>query len=146
MSMTLNDELFQGLLLALAGFLFSMALTPFYTHFAYKYKFWKKQKKIIEIMKNFTSILSEKICYLNKKIVSYTAGSTDQKLAYFIGENSLDGVFCADVSISDIAIMLNMGRASLYRAFHKLSEDGYIQKDGRKIHLQKKEALLQAYQ
>ena len=45
MSMTLNDELFQGLLLALAGFLFSMALTPFYTHFAYKYKFWKKQKQ-----------------------------------------------------------------------------------------------------
>lgn len=43
--MTLNEEIFQGLLLALAGFLISMALTPFYTHFAYKYKFWKKQKK-----------------------------------------------------------------------------------------------------
>ncbi|MBR2795445.1 phospho-N-acetylmuramoyl-pentapeptide-transferase [Candidatus Saccharibacteria bacterium] len=43
--MNLNDEMFYGLLLALAGFLFSMALTPFYTHFAYKYKFWKKQKK-----------------------------------------------------------------------------------------------------
>ena len=42
--MTLNDEVFQGLILALAGFPFSMALTPFYTHFAYKYKFWKKQK------------------------------------------------------------------------------------------------------
>ena len=43
--MTLNDEIFYGLLLALGGFLFSMVLTPFYTHFAYKYKFWKKQKK-----------------------------------------------------------------------------------------------------
>ncbi len=42
--MTISDEVFHGLLLALAGFLFSMALTPFYTHFAYKYKFWKKQK------------------------------------------------------------------------------------------------------
>ncbi|MBR0480095.1 phospho-N-acetylmuramoyl-pentapeptide-transferase [Candidatus Saccharibacteria bacterium] len=41
----MNDEIFYGLLLALAGFLFSMILTPFYTHFAYKYKFWKKQKK-----------------------------------------------------------------------------------------------------
>ncbi|MBR3322153.1 phospho-N-acetylmuramoyl-pentapeptide-transferase [Candidatus Saccharibacteria bacterium] len=40
----ISDELFHGLLLALAGFLISMALTPFYTHFAYKYKFWKKQK------------------------------------------------------------------------------------------------------
>ena len=41
---TISDEVFHGLLLALAGFLVSMALTPFYTHFAYKYKFWKKQK------------------------------------------------------------------------------------------------------
>lgn len=43
--MSINDEVFYGLLLALAGFLFSMIFTPFYTHFAYKYKFWKKQKK-----------------------------------------------------------------------------------------------------
>ncbi len=43
--MQINDEMFYGLLLALAGFLVSMALTPFYTHIAYKYKFWKKQKK-----------------------------------------------------------------------------------------------------
>ena len=44
-SMSINDEMFYGLILALACFLTSMALTPFYTHFAYKYKFWKKQKK-----------------------------------------------------------------------------------------------------
>ena len=43
--MDINEEMFYGLLLALASFLFSMVLTPFYTHFAYKYKFWKKQKK-----------------------------------------------------------------------------------------------------
>ena len=43
--MNINDEVFYGLLLAVGGFLLSMALTPFYTHFAYKYKFWKKQKK-----------------------------------------------------------------------------------------------------
>lgn len=43
--MTINDEVFYGFLLALAGFMFSMMLTPIYTHFAYKYHFWKKQKK-----------------------------------------------------------------------------------------------------
>lgn len=43
--MHIEEEMFYGLILALAGFLFSMVLTPFYTHFAYKYKFWKKQKK-----------------------------------------------------------------------------------------------------
>lgn len=41
----ISDEVFHGLLLALAGFLFSMFFTPIYTHFAYKYKFWKKQKQ-----------------------------------------------------------------------------------------------------
>ena len=45
MVMNLNDEIFYGLLLAVGCFLLSMILTPFYTHFAYKYKFWKKQKK-----------------------------------------------------------------------------------------------------
>ena len=45
MGIDINEEMFYGLLLALAGFLLSMMLTPFYTHFAYKYKFWKKQKK-----------------------------------------------------------------------------------------------------
>ncbi len=41
----LNNEVFYGLILALGGFLLSMFLTPIYTYFAYKYKFWKKQKK-----------------------------------------------------------------------------------------------------
>lgn len=41
----INEEVFHGLLLALAGFLLSMILTPIYTHIAYKYHFWKKQKQ-----------------------------------------------------------------------------------------------------
>lgn len=41
----INNEVFYGLILTLAGFLVAMFLTPIYTHFAYKYKFWKKQKK-----------------------------------------------------------------------------------------------------
>ncbi|MBR2658805.1 phospho-N-acetylmuramoyl-pentapeptide-transferase [Candidatus Saccharibacteria bacterium] len=41
----IDEEIFYGLLLALGGFLFSMVLTPIYTYFAYKYKFWKKQKQ-----------------------------------------------------------------------------------------------------
>ncbi|MDO4742218.1 MAG: phospho-N-acetylmuramoyl-pentapeptide-transferase [Candidatus Saccharibacteria bacterium] len=43
--MNINDEMLYGLLLTLISFLSSMALTPLYTHLAYKYKFWKKQKK-----------------------------------------------------------------------------------------------------
>lgn len=42
---SISNEMFYGLILALGAFLLSMFLTPFYTYFAYKYKFWKKQKQ-----------------------------------------------------------------------------------------------------
>lgn len=38
-------ELTNMLLLGGAGLLFAMILTPVYTYFAYKYKFWKKQRE-----------------------------------------------------------------------------------------------------
>ena len=41
----ITNEMFYGMLLTLGGFLVAMFLTPVYTYFAYKYKFWKKQKK-----------------------------------------------------------------------------------------------------
>ena len=42
---TFNNEAFYGLILALSAFFLATFLTPIYTYFAYKYKFWKKQKK-----------------------------------------------------------------------------------------------------
>ena len=45
LNISISDELFYGLVLAVGSFLLAMFLTPIYTHFAYKYKFWKKQKK-----------------------------------------------------------------------------------------------------
>lgn len=97
------------------------------------------------LMKNFLNFLSTRIAYLNKKIVSYTAGNTEQKLAYFIFENSPDGYFSTDVSISDIAVMLDMGRASLYRAFESLENEGIISRDGRSICVLDKEKLKKIY-
>ena len=41
----IDQDIFYGLILAVTGFLLSQVLTPLYTYFAYKYKFWKKQKK-----------------------------------------------------------------------------------------------------
>lgn len=41
----ISQEAFFGLILALGSFLLSMFLTPVYTHFAYKYHWWKKQKQ-----------------------------------------------------------------------------------------------------
>ena len=107
--------------------------------------FRKMLEADIALMKNFLSFLSGKIVYLNKKIVSYTAGNTEQKLAYFIYENSIDGLFSADISISDIAVMLDMGRASLYRSFDNLEAQGIIKRQGRKIEILDKQKLKKIY-
>ena len=102
-------------------------------------------KKIIEcdpvIIKNYLYFLSNKILYLNKKISSYTIGNTECKLAYYLYENEIDGVVRLNNSLSDISVMLNMGRASLYRSLDKLIEENIICKDGRNIYIIDKEKL-----
>jgi phospho-N-acetylmuramoyl-pentapeptide-transferase len=40
----MTDGMVYMLILSVAAFLFAMFLTPIYTFFAYKYKFWKKQR------------------------------------------------------------------------------------------------------
>ena len=45
MADTFSNEAFYGLILALSAFFLATFLTPVYTYFAYKYKFWKKQKQ-----------------------------------------------------------------------------------------------------
>ncbi len=86
-----------------------------------------------DIMSGFLQFLCRKVMYLNKKIESYTAGNTEKKLAYFIYENVVNGEIRCDMSISDMAVMLDMGRASLYRAFESLEQHGIILRDGKRI-------------
>ena len=50
------------------------------------------------------------------------------------------------VSLSDLSELLDVGRASLYRAFDRLTADGFLQKDGRTVRLIDREAMLRAYQ
>ncbi len=93
----------------------------------------------------YLEFLSGRIRFLNRKIGYLTAGSTERRLAiYLISQESDD--FNLSVSFSDLSELLDVGRASLYRAFDKFMADGFIQKDGHRIRLINKEALLQAYQ
>lgn len=87
------------------------------------------------VSENYITILSEKIHFLNKKISTYTKAETIQKVASFILQ-------CADnekmlavlpYSITNIADALNVGRASVYRAFDTLENDSVIKREGKKI-------------
>ena len=91
-------------------------------------------KKFIEndavATKNYISFLSKKIVYLNKKLATLTAGSAERKLASHIYEHQIDGVFSVS-SLSELANVLQMGRASLYRGIDALIENGLIEKSGK---------------
>ena len=100
------------------------------------------------ILHNYISFLSDKICYLNKKIVYLTAGSAERRLAVFLDSHASDvgqDTFTLPVPMNSLAEMLNLGRASLYRAADKLEEDGFIIRDGKNITLVSKEQMLTKY-
>ena len=106
-------------------------------------------KKLIEndknVMQSFLSLLSNKIVYLNKKISSLTAGSAERRLSVFLSENETDGMFTLTTSASALATMLDIGRASLYRAFDKLESDGFIERKNKTVILKNKKEMLNRY-
>ena len=80
--------------------------------------------------KNYIRFLSKKIVYLNKKLTTLTAGSAEKKLATHIYEHQIDGVFSV-TSLSELANVLQMGRASLYRGIDSLAENRLIERSGK---------------
>lgn len=87
------------------------------------------------VSENYITILSEKIHFLNKKISTYTKSETIQKVASFILQYANGDKTFSDLpySITSIADALNVGRASVYRAFDTLENDSVIKREGKKI-------------
>ena len=109
-------------------------------------------KSLIEndnaILYNYISFLSNKICYLNKKIIYLTAGSAERRLALFLDAHASEvgeDTFALPVPMNSLAEMLNLGRASLYRAADKLEADGFIKRNGKTVTLVSKEQMLTKY-
>ena len=102
-------------------------------------------------MYNFVAFLSQKIRYLNKKIVCLTAGSAERRLAYFLDSSLPEPCDCDDssaeitVQMNSLCEMLNLGRASLYRAADKLCEEGFIRREGKKIIVTDRKGMMQKY-
>ena len=94
--------------------------------------------------KNYIGFLSDRIRFLNRKITYLTAGNAERRLALYLISFGTDHVELSE-SISALSDLLNLGRASIYRAFDKLAEDGYLEKQGRHITLLHTEAMLNAY-
>lgn len=79
----INNEMFYGLLLALGAFLLAMFLTPIYTHFAYKYRFWKKQKKTTAMGDNLP-VMSKLHAHKFKRAFPTMAGIIGVVTVFFV--------------------------------------------------------------
>ena len=95
------------------------------------------------VNENYITILSEKIHFLNRKISTYTRAETIQKVAFFILQNTSaeKNEVTLPYSITKVADALGVGRASVYRAFETLENDGIISRDGKKINILNVDAL-----
>ena len=81
--------------------------------------------------KNYIKFLSEKIRFLNKKIAFFTSENAEKKVAgYLLSLPYDDKEKCVilDIKMAKLAQNLDIGRASLYRAFDSLTEQCLIEK------------------
>ena len=108
------------------------------------------EREILEtVMKNdfavasaYIAFLSEKICFLNRKITGFTAKSADSALAGYLLRSADENGELA-VNMSRVASTLGIGRTTLYRAVELLKADGAIAYDGKKMRILDREILAQ---
>ncbi len=93
-----------------------------------------------EIAVNYLTYLSERIYFLNRRIDSFTGGSAVQRLAGYFLMSEAD---TSGVPAAHLASALDIGRASLYRAFEELEQAGAIRRDGKLITVLSREKLQQ---
>lgn len=91
---------------------------------------------------NFISYLSDRIYYLNSRIDSFTGGSAESRLASYLIE-TFGGYKTMQLKqpYTKLAVSLDIGRASLYRAFDSFIDAGAIEKDGKYIRLLNEDKL-----
>ncbi len=94
------------------------------------------------VRRNLISFLTDRICFLNRKIASFTAKGAEGKLARYLTQHADENNICQiDSSFSQLAKELHLGRASLYRALDKLEADGFIRREKKEIHLLNHESV-----
>jgi len=93
----------------------------------------------------YLAFLSDRIRFLNRKILCYTAGNTDRRLAlWLISEENRRIILPA--SVTAFANMLDMSRASVYRGLDKLESEDLIRRNGREIIVISPKELVEKYQ
>lgn len=94
--------------------------------------------------RNYIEFLSDRIRFLNSKIDSFTAQGAEGRLAkYLLSQPRTAGSLVLTVSMGRLANELDIGRASLYRAFERLIDAGAIEREGKTIRFLDENLLVQ---
>lgn len=95
---------------------------------------------------NCLAFLADRVAFLNRKIATFTAGSTERRLALYLdaaaGEQD---EITVTPPLSALADALDISRASLYRALETLEQDGFLIRSGRQFRLNRRAAMLARY-
>lgn len=99
------------------------------------------------VMAGYLRFLTRRIEFLNQKIQYLTAGCTERRLAlYLMSQIAADDLpVRLNISAVSLAELLDVGRASLYRALDRLNEDGFLTRQGREYTLHHRDNLLTHY-
>lgn len=86
-----------------------------------------------DFSKKYIEYLSDRIYFLNSKIKAYTIPDAEDKLLNYLNGISKDGEATLSIKMTELAKLLNLSRASLYRVFSELESTGKIIKNGKNI-------------
>ena len=100
-------------------------------------------RKYDEFAMNYIRFLGNRIRFLNRKISLLANSSSQNSLIGYLtnAANRFGETFRLEVSYTELARNLNMGRSSLYRALEDLENRGLIRRQGRNITLIKQKEL-----
>lgn len=104
----------------------------------------------VGIAENYIRYLSDRIFFLNRKIDGFTGSHIDQRLAMYLADHAVPAeeghAVLLPFSLTDLASVLAVARASLYRSLEALEQQGVIRREGRMIHILQYAKLLQLEQ
>lgn len=107
--------------------------------------FWPKARveaalgRDARLAANYIALLSERIHFLSRRIDTLSVSDMPSRLMQLLrtldAEQGRDGHILLPYSLSQLAQLLGVGRASLYRTLDQLAEKGLLSQSGRSITL-----------
>jgi CRP-like cAMP-binding protein len=91
-----------------------------------------------QVALNYIGFLSDRIRYLNRRLDTFSASGTEQKLYEFLSSQPQeDGLATLPYSMTELSRRLKIGRSSLYRSLESLEANGFITRQKNKFIINK---------